>query len=370
MEFVHAFRSMEFLLLQPRSALRTAPPCGCLAARRCSGPVRTSVYTVGNVRRSPRGEGNPHPLDRSRGAPARYRCAPTASLGVILFRGCPLRQVSCYTLPSGCQPSWPPTCYHQQTTPFVVSEYELAVGHRNPALSVHPASPVQLTSIGPQRAGTQFAASQKRDKHRTRRGRKPRTRWHVQAHWSGPPSCQGSRKGSGIERERLGSRRGPQKAGGRDGAAPRPTFSAPPPLPSQHLPHPFPCTHIVSLEFDDRVRRTEPPHSAARPTRVSDEQPLVRCSTTQNSLPRTDWRVFPATSTHSAHAQRTAACANASALHTTPGSSYPGGNFEGNQLPDGSMSLSPLYPAQTNDLHVSTAISFHRGFPRVHCSRK
>ncbi|OIV90747.1 hypothetical protein TanjilG_21878 [Lupinus angustifolius] len=34
------------------------------------------------------------------------------------------------------------------------------------------------------------------------------------------------------------------------------------------------------------------------------------------------------------------------------GSSYPEGNFGGNQLLDGSISLSPLYPSQTNDLHV------------------
>ncbi|WZY88418.1 hypothetical protein YC2023_045153 [Brassica napus] len=36
-----------------------------------------------------------------------------------------------------------------------------------------------------------------------------------------------------------------------------------------------------------------------------------------------------------------------------PSSSYPEGNFGGNQLLDGSISLSPLYPSQTNDLHVS-----------------
>ncbi|XLS75003.1 hypothetical protein HN51_031868, partial [Arachis hypogaea] len=33
------------------------------------------------------------------------------------------------------------------------------------------------------------------------------------------------------------------------------------------------------------------------------------------------------------------------------GSSYLEGNFGGNQLLDGSISLSPLYPSQTNDLH-------------------
>ncbi|KAI4313076.1 hypothetical protein MLD38_037851 [Melastoma candidum] len=32
--------------------------------------------------------------------------------------------------------------------------------------------------------------------------------------------------------------------------------------------------------------------------------------------------------------------------------SYPEGNFRGNHLLDGSISLSPLYPSQTNDLHA------------------
>ncbi|KAI3475366.1 hypothetical protein L1887_63263 [Cichorium endivia] len=44
-----------------------------------------------------------------------------------------------------------------------------------------------------------------------------------------------------------------------------------------------------------------------------------------------------------------------------PGSSYPEGNF-GNQLLDGSISLSPLYPSQTNDLHVSIAAGLHQSF--------
>ncbi|KAJ5180981.1 hypothetical protein N7449_012532 [Penicillium cf. viridicatum] len=34
---------------------------------------------------------------------------------------------------------------------------------------------------------------------------------------------------------------------------------------------------------------------------------------------------------------------------------YPEGNFGRNQLPDGSISLSPLYPNSTIDLHVRTA---------------
>ncbi|CAN6998658.1 unnamed protein product [Brassica rapa subsp. trilocularis] len=34
----------------------------------------------------------------------------------------------------------------------------------------------------------------------------------------------------------------------------------------------------------------------------------------------------------------------------------------GNQLLDGSISLSPLYPSQTNDLHVSIAAGLHQSF--------
>ncbi|KAI3493867.1 hypothetical protein L1887_41074 [Cichorium endivia] len=45
-----------------------------------------------------------------------------------------------------------------------------------------------------------------------------------------------------------------------------------------------------------------------------------------------------------------------------PGSSYPEGNFGGNQLLDGSISLSPLYPSQTNGLHVSIAAGLHQSF--------
>jgi len=41
---------------------------------------------------------------------------------------------------------------------------------------------------------------------------------------------------------------------------------------------------------------------------------------------------------------------------------YPERNFERNQLLGSSMSLSPLYTAQTNDLHVSTAAGVHQPF--------
>jgi hypothetical protein len=39
-----------------------------------------------------------------------------------------------------------------------------------------------------------------------------------------------------------------------------------------------------------------------------------------------------------------------------------GGNFDRNQLLDGSTSLSPLYPAPTIDLHVRIATALHQGF--------
>ena len=44
------------------------------------------------------------------------------------------------------------------------------------------------------------------------------------------------------------------------------------------------------------------------------------------------------------------------------GPSYPEGNFGGNQLLDGSIGLSPLYPALTIDLHVRTASDLHQSF--------
>ena len=48
---------------------------------------------------------------------------------------------------------------------------------------------------------------------------------------------------------------------------------------------------------------------------------------------------------------------------------YPKGNFGRNQLLDGSISLSPLYPSLTIDLHVRTASSLHQGFPWLHPTR-
>ena len=46
--------------------------------------------------------------------------------------------------------------------------------------------------------------------------------------------------------------------------------------------------------------------------------------------------------------------------------SYPEGNFGGNQLLDGSISLSPLYPSLSIDLHVRTDTDFHQSFLWLH----
>ena len=43
--------------------------------------------------------------------------------------------------------------------------------------------------------------------------------------------------------------------------------------------------------------------------------------------------------------------------------SSPEGNLGGNQLLDGSISLSPLYPSMMNDLHVTIATSFSQSSP-------
>ena len=71
-------------------------------------------------------------------------------------------------------------------------------------------------------------------------------------------------------------------------------------------------------------------------------------------------RVLCVTAPYSAESHRRP-CARERAGHV--GASYPEGNFGWNQLLDGSISLSPLYPAQTIDLHVRIAADLHQGFP-------
>ena len=44
-------------------------------------------------------------------------------------------------------------------------------------------------------------------------------------------------------------------------------------------------------------------------------------------------------------------------------SSYPDEHFGGKQLIEGSISLAPLYPRMTNDLHIRFAANHHQSFP-------
>ena len=53
------------------------------------------------------------------------------------------------------------------------------------------------------------------------------------------------------------------------------------------------------------------------------------------------------------------------AQNSFSGASYPEGNFGVNQLLDGSMSLSPLYPNHASDLHVNNATALHQSFLRL-----
>lgn len=70
-----------------------------------------------------------------------------AGLGAIHFQGSSLRQVSCYTLLSGCRLPWPPTCCLKEPTPFMGSLSQ-HFGPLTPRL-VHPTAPVLLTKSGP-----------------------------------------------------------------------------------------------------------------------------------------------------------------------------------------------------------------------------
>ena len=54
-------------------------------------------------------------------------------LSAIHFQGYLIRQVSCYTLLSGFQLPWPPSCCSNEPTPFMISD-ERAVKHLIPTL--------------------------------------------------------------------------------------------------------------------------------------------------------------------------------------------------------------------------------------------
>ena len=66
----------------------------------------------------------------------------------IHFQGWFIRQVSCYTLLSGFQLPWPPSCCQNEPTPFMGSVISVHLGTATQRL-VHPTSPVLLTRSGP-----------------------------------------------------------------------------------------------------------------------------------------------------------------------------------------------------------------------------
>ena len=122
---------------------------------------------------------------------------------------------------------------------------------------------------------------------------------------------------------------------------------------------------LPHLQFKDRLRRWP-----------SQKLPLLHCSSTGSLL-----RVGPSTKTDPSVSEDGPQGTQAPPLVITErkgrdptkhlqshmGFSFPEGNFEGNQLPGDSMSLSPLRQTPTNELHVSIKTSFHRSFPRLHC---
>ncbi|KAG9444720.1 hypothetical protein H6P81_016060 [Aristolochia fimbriata] len=100
-----------------------------------------------------------------------------------------------------------------------------------------------------------------------------------------------------------------------------------------------PCPALRANPFPEAWAALGPPDFQGPPGAHRTPRD-VRCSSSRWTLPPAE--PFPGT--------------------RTPGSSYPEGNFGGNQLLDGSISLSPLYPSQTNDLHVSIAAGLHQSF--------
>ena len=87
-------------LLPPRSALGTPPP----------------ELTPRLPRRSPR-----PPTSSSLLTKRKSHASHDSRFSAILFQGCRIRQVSCYTLLSGFRLPWPPSCCLNSATPFLGS---------------------------------------------------------------------------------------------------------------------------------------------------------------------------------------------------------------------------------------------------------
>jgi len=102
--------SLEYLLLPPRSALKVVPPT---VTRRLHNGLHAPAYSLAPTNKGPPREG--WALGRANGE------VSAACLSAIHFRGRFIRQVSCYTLLSGCRLPWPPSCCLDESTPFMGS---------------------------------------------------------------------------------------------------------------------------------------------------------------------------------------------------------------------------------------------------------
>jgi len=118
--------SLEYLLLPPRSALKAVPfritPHKKLRYN-LYAPSYLSMSRLYKV--SSKSEATCiHILVLI----VKYRWMFWWCLSAIHFRGRFIRQVSCYTLLSGCRLPWPPSCCLDESTPFLGSAEHIFFG--------------------------------------------------------------------------------------------------------------------------------------------------------------------------------------------------------------------------------------------------
>jgi len=136
---------VEYLLLSPRSALMI---CNNSWSPTPFNQIITPTYMYRETLPAPPREWHTVPV--LAGTAYKLKRANTESeqcFSAIHFRDYWLRQVSCYTLPTGFRLPGPPSCCVKPDTLFVGS-FSIDLGSLS-GRSVHPASPVLLTRTGP-----------------------------------------------------------------------------------------------------------------------------------------------------------------------------------------------------------------------------
>ena len=123
------------------------------------------------------------------------------------------------------------------------------------------------------------------------------------------------------------------------------------PLKSSRHPPPKPPSHLVQIPIA--------PFAQQRPREASgggDDRPFPQKEGTERFVAHSTFGdSCKRRTSHIKHSALSRGITAQNPCVIPRGPSYPEGNFGGNQLLGGSMSLSPLYRVQTNDLHVSTA---------------